>query len=350
MNRELLERARQALTERKEGLMEWFSGASFSRRREALGEPAQPDRGEGPVNGEDLSLPPVVYEVEAALHQVDAESLGRCVVCNEEVEPEMLELDFATCVCLTHYSEAQQRELEKDLELAARVQQHLFPSYTPALPGVQIAAHTAPARIVSGDYYDFFPQSDHCQGLAIGDVMGKGISASMLMANLQASLRILGPMHPELDALAAHLNRLFVHNLRLIRFISLFLMTLDTERRRIRYCNAGHNPGLFWTAETGACCWLAPTGPAIGLMSDAPFQVSEHSYESGDILVLYTDGVAEARSLDGRQFGRDGIADFIGERASGSAESLLAGLWTRLGEHANGEKHDDATLMVVKFE
>jgi RNA polymerase-binding transcription factor DksA len=144
-----------------------------------------------PLGG--ASLEEVVQVVSLhndALDRIDSGEFGKCEQCGGEIEPERLELDFTTRVCLEHYSEDQKRMLERDLELAAKVQRQLLPHQVPVLPGVQAAAYTGPAQVVGGDYFDFFSYPDGAQGLAIGDVMGKGLSASMLMSGITPTNRL----------------------------------------------------------------------------------------------------------------------------------------------------------------
>lgn len=129
--------------------------------------------------------------------------------------------------------------------------------------------------------------------------MGKGLPASMLMSNLQASLRILGPEKNELHDVATRLNELFRFNLKLIRFISIFLGAVDKENRLIYYRNAGHHPPFLWNNSLQKVQLLNPTGPAIGLIPNAKFKSESIPFYSGDLLLLYTDGLVEARSSSG---------------------------------------------------
>ena len=126
----------------------------------------------------------VISQLDDALKRINTGNFGKCEECsdNSDVEIERLEMDYTTCVCISHYSERQIRALERDLELAARVQKQLLPRCVPALSGIEIAAHTEPAHIVSGDYYDFLLCPDGSQGVVVADVMGKGLAASMLMS------------------------------------------------------------------------------------------------------------------------------------------------------------------------
>ncbi|MDX1545874.1 MAG: PP2C family protein-serine/threonine phosphatase [Rhodothermales bacterium] len=291
---------------------------------------------------------PVLAEIDAALCCIDAGAFGQCTACTGEVEPERLALDFTTSVCLDHYTEAEKRALERDLELAAGVQRHLFPCCVPALPGFDVAAHAKPAHIVGGDYYDFYPSLDCHQGFAIADVMGKGLPASMLMANLQASLRILGPDYREPHALAERLNGLFRYNLKLIRFISLCLVTLDAEAGRLRYCNAGHNPPLRWNAASHTAEWLGPTGPALGLVPEPAYTSRSVPFEPGDVVVLYTDGLVEARNPAGGEFGAERVAAYVEQHAGDPAEALRAGLWAYARAFSGGHLGDDVAAMVIR--
>jgi sigma-B regulation protein RsbU (phosphoserine phosphatase) len=262
-------------------------------------------------------------------------------------EPERLALDFTTSVCLDHYTADQRRALEDDLELAARVQQQLFPCCVPALPGVQVAAHAHPARILSGDYYDFFFLGEQVQGMVIADVMGKGVAAAMLMASLQASLRILGPEAAALDALAARLNALFRDTVKLIRFITLCLVALDAETGVLRYVNAGHNPPLLWDAARRTVRWLKPTGPALGLLPSPTYRTEAVQLHPGDVVVLYTDGLVEARDAAGEGFGEERLADYVRRHTDAPADRLLAGLRQAAARFAGGHLHDDVALLVV---
>ena len=343
MNRQTLTRFRRALTLHRDRLMGWLT-------REAT--PAALSRccllPEGhPPGGPEADVE-ALTAIDAALERIEHGTFGQCTRCGGQVEPERLELDFTTCVCLDHYTPAERRALESDLELAARVQQHLFPRYLPALPGIEVAAHAHPARILSGDYYDFFYAGDRVQGFAIADVMGKGVAAGMLMANLQSALRILGPEHDGLDGLAGRLNTLFRYNLKLIRFISICLLTVDTETGLLHYCNAGHNPPLLWRPATATALWLKPTGPAIGLASDPPYHAETIQLQGGDVLVLYTDGLAEARNGSAEDFGEAELERFAARHHAEPAGQLLAGLHHAATRFAGGRLHDDVALLVIR--
>ncbi|MDR8393466.1 serine/threonine-protein phosphatase [Aliifodinibius sp. S!AR15-10] len=174
------------------------------------------------------------------------------------------------------------------------------------------------------------------------------MSASMLMANLQASLRIMGPDYPDLPRLATRLNELFRYNLKQIRFITLFLAGFDPDSKIMHYLNAGHHPPLLWDAATQSYKWLKPTGPAIGLFPEANFSFETLQFNAGDMLVMYTDGLVEARNNEKKEFGQESLARYAAENHTKSPEQFLNGLLDDV--HSFGaDIQDDLTLMVLKM-
>lgn len=341
MEKKALENIRNSLVRRKANLLEWLNDV---RIRELV----LPSGGSGLSEVAKETDLEVLDKIDCAINKIDHGTFGQCKVCHEDVEPERLVLDFTSEICLTHYSSDELSELEKDLELAAKVQKHLLPGEIPDIPNINMAVLAKPARIVSGDYYDFFPFREHLQGFAIADVMGKGVPASMLMANLQASLRILGPEMHNLDDLAVRLNSLFRYNLKLIRFITLFLGGIDVKNGTLYYCNAGHNPPMLWKTAGNTVQWLNPTGPAIGLVPEGMFRSNSVSLDTGDMIVLYTDGLVEARNTSNDEFTKERLAGFMMEHHADTAEVFLNGL-TRTLNAFTQDVHDDLTIMVLKM-
>lgn len=334
MNHIALDRFRHALTKHRDTLLEWLSTDSTHKFVHL-----------GTATSQDVFQ--VISELKDALERIDSGQFGQCRECNGEVEPEQLALDFTNCVCLDHYSKDQIHALENDLELAAKVQRQLLPCCVPSLPGIKIAAHAEPACIVGGDYYDFFQfNNSNAQGIVLSDVMGKGLPASILMSNLQASLRILGPEHDELPALAVRLNKLFRYNLTLIRFITLFLAKIDIDSGTLHYCNAGHNPPLWWQAASRSIKWLEPTGPAIGLVHEPKYAAKTLQLNPGDLLLLYTDGLIEARNPDGEEFGDHRLASYVKDYIHEPADALLTGIRQAAASFSGGFQ-DDVTMVVL---
>lgn len=287
-------------------------------------------------------------EFKGLLVKIEQKDFGKCVVCQGEIELERLEQDCTTSVCLECYSEEQLRELERDLELAAKVQKQLLPTYVPSIDGIEFSVRYKSAQVVGGDYHDFFILKNGQQGFVIGDVMGNGLAASMLMSNLQASLRILGPDYDRLENLAKHLNRLFRYNLKLIRFISLILGSIDIEKHLLYYCNAGHNAPLFWDNTNHDIRWLKPTAPAIGIIAEPEFGLNVLSFHPGDLLLLYTDGLIEARNHEKYEFGENRLAAFLRENHKLTSDRFLDKLWNYVKDFT-AHPIDDTTAMVLKF-
>jgi sigma-B regulation protein RsbU (phosphoserine phosphatase) len=282
-----------------------------------------------------------------ALENIGRGDFGKCTVCGDDVDTNLLEYDFTSSMCLSHYSNEQLQTLQRELELVSQVHRDLLPCKTPSLPGIAMAAHTESARIVGGDYYDFFDFRDHAQGIAIADVMDKGLPASMLMSNLQASLRILGPEASELECLAERLNRLFRRNLNLIKFISIFFGAIAVRSKTLTYCNAGHHPPLWWQATRKDFQWLSPTGPALGLTADPRYASQSITFAGGDVFVFYTDGLVEAGS-NGEQFGEERLRNYVQNNLGRPPEDMVKGLLSAARQFA-GRFTDDVTLMVVRI-
>lgn len=341
MEATFVNKIRRSLLHHKNNLVEWVKNGDTSKGRCLAADGESVD-----CSVQDLKI---ISKIDEALGKVEHGTFGRCELCSGEVEEERLILDFTTCVCLDHYSPEQLRELERDLEMAAKVQQHLLPGSLPALNGVQMAVMARPAGIVGGDYYDFFRYKEQCQGFAIADVMGKGVQASMLMANLQASLRIMGPDYPDLTSLANRLNELFRFNLKQIRFITLFLAGYDPDSREMHYINAGHHPPLLWNAVSHSYQWLKPTGPAIGLFPETNYKLETRQFDESDMLVMYTDGLVEARNKEKKEFGLDGLAKYMQRNFAKPPQAFLNDLLSEVHTFG-GVIRDDLTLMVLKMD
>lgn len=336
MDTKILQRFRENLFQQRQNLLDWLRNTPTEKRRIHL----------GPANEQEAKVHLEV--LESALAKADDKTLGLCEVCHDYVETDRLEMDFTVCVCIDHYSAEQKRRLESELELSHKLQKALLPQQWPEVPGLQIAAFSQPAEIVGGDYFDFFRFHDNTHGLAIADVMGKGVPASMLMASLQASLRILGPENDSPATVAQRLNGLFCHNIHLLKFISLFIGSFDPATRALKYCNAGHNPPLL-IRSNGETHWLQPTGAAIGLAESFNFRVETLILSPGDILVLYTDGVTEAMNSAREEFGEHRLAELVRQKAGLSPQDLIKELRLSLREFIGGRNFsDDVTIVMSK--
>ena len=245
---------------------------------------------------------------------------------------------------------AQRARLKSEMEIARQVQQRLFPKCAPDIAGLELCGHCRPAETIGGDYYDFLTTPAGELGLAIGDVAGKGVPAALLMAGLQASLRGLTLAGvSDLSDLMAKLNELVYDATPANRFATFFYGLYEPATRRLRYSAAGHNPALLCRASNGEIQWLNARGVGLGLRRNSVYEQAEVTLEPGDRLVLYTDGVTEARDAAGEEFGAERLAETVRGTAAVDASALLdqiIGVTSRFAGSA--PQFDDITVIVAR--
>jgi serine phosphatase RsbU (regulator of sigma subunit)/catechol 2,3-dioxygenase-like lactoylglutathione lyase family enzyme len=259
---------------------------------------------------------------------------------------------------VTHAAEAERRaaasKLEADrraaheLVIARQVQSRLFPQSQPPLRSLDYAGACLPARAVGGDYYDFLSLGPDRLCLVVGDVMGKGIAAALLMANLQANLRsrvAVAPDDPQ--GLLQSVNQLFCDNSPDGAFASLFFADYHDATGGLRYVNCGHLAALV-VRRDGTVDRLAATSTVLGLFRQWECSVGESHLDPGDLLALYTDGVTEAFDEAGEEFGEERFLDAVQRHRHRSPPSLLASLLDEVREFSPHEQHDDRTLIVAR--
>ena len=336
MDTRALQQLRESLAEKKHNLTAWLRGSSPGERRTRTGP-----LGERQVEEH-------LQSIESALEKADQNTLGLCDVCHDYVETSRLEMDYTACICLDHLTGPERTRLEADLELSQKVQRALLPNDVPSLATLEIAAFSQPAHIVGGDYFDFVRMRDGSHAIVIADVMGKGMSASLLMASLQASLRIIAPEASAPAEIAARLNHLFCNNIRLTKFVTFFIARYDEPTGRLTYCNAGHNPPLVLRGGT-VVEQLLPTGAAIGLVEHADFTENEIVLRSGDIVLMYTDGVVESWNPGQELFGQDRLEKCLRESGALPAQRIIYALRNRLQSFtAAAPLTDDTTIVVIR--
>jgi phosphoserine phosphatase RsbU/P len=204
--------------------------------------------------------------------------------------------------------------LHRDLEIARDVQRASFPQEIPTIPGLTCASFYQPAHSVGGDYYDFLPLPSGAWGIAIGDVCGKGIGAALLMAGLQASLRVQAMhAHSGLSNLIADVDRLILAASPKHLYASLFYSEFDTATRVLRYVNAGHNAPIVLRWKNGRCeaFHLELGGAALGLLESSQFTSSTFQFEKGDVFVAYTDGITESANHRGELWGQERLETLL---------------------------------------
>jgi sigma-B regulation protein RsbU (phosphoserine phosphatase) len=340
MDERLLTRIRDGLATKRDALLHWAGRARPQELLDTLG-PA----GEDPFRRH-LSV------IETALKETEDQTLGICTVCHEPVEAQLVQMDYTSCVCLDHLSGDERRSLEADLELAAAVQRSLLPQRTPEFPGLEIAAFSRPAQIVGGDYFDFFALADGRHGVAVSDVVGHGLSSSLIMASLQTMLRTLTQEHASPAELVARINRLCLHNIQFTTFITMFLGAFDPVTRELTFCNAGHNPPLLRRADhlsRAGTEWLRPTGAAVGIAEESIYRNERIALERGDFLLLYTDGLTETAAPGGELFGAGRLTSLVAAHPPHSAQDLIQTVRSGVEAFAQGAlPTDDLTLVAIR--
>ncbi len=237
---------------------------------------------------------------------------------------------------------------EQELERAREIQRDLLPKTLPQLPGIQLAGAWQPARVVGGDYFDVVRLDSKRLGICIGDVAGKGITAALLMANLQASFRALATADAPPSAVCAKLNAFLCSNLATGKFITLFYGVLDAERRTLTYESAGHCP-VFLMKKPGHVESLRGEGAVLGVLPDWTYRDSVAPLSAGDRLLFYTDGVTEAENQAGDEFGEDRLVQ-AAHLGDGSAEDTQHKIMEEVSLFCGANFADDATLVVVTLE
>jgi sigma-B regulation protein RsbU (phosphoserine phosphatase) len=241
---------------------------------------------------------------------------------------------------------SQFHEQEHEIAEARAIQEGFLPKQIPQLAGYEIAGAWQSARVVGGDYFDVLPFDGETFGLCIADVAGKGLPAALLMSNLQAAVRGLASPSLPPHELCARLNALLYRNMASDRFVTLFYGQLDGPAGRLRYVSAGHNPPFVLHAD-GSHDRLCKGGIVLGVFANQAFESGVAQLQSGDRLVLYTDGVTEARNSEDDEFGEERLLRVLQENPARTAAEIQARILQAASEFSHGIWQDDATLLVV---
>ncbi|MBI1746457.1 MAG: SpoIIE family protein phosphatase [Acidobacteria bacterium] len=266
--------------------------------------------------------------------------------------------------------ETEKQRLESELTIAREVQQHLFPREAPRLRRLQMSGRCQPARTVSGDYYDYLMISPTTMGIALGDVSGKGVSAALLMASLQAALRShLGivsggkaaavgnlstragnsevAVASQVAEAVASLNQQLYQNTPIEKYATFFYGVYEEPGGWFTYTNAGHLPPLVFTA--GGVQRLETGGTVVGLFADVEYEQSRIRFSAGDVMVAYTDGITEAENPKGEQFGEERLIGLVSSVLTKPPDRIVADILRAVSDWVGpGEPQDDMTLIVTK--
>jgi phosphoserine phosphatase RsbU/P len=238
---------------------------------------------------------------------------------------------------------------QRELDEARRIQRKLLPSVVPDLDGFEIATSWQPASGVGGDCFDAIGFGPNRLALSIADVVGKGIPAALLMSNLQASVRAFANDAAQPRELCQQVNRILCGHIAEGRFISFFYCVADADLGALTYANAGHYPPVLVRAD-GTVERLGAGGPVLGVLPDSSYDQGSVSLGRGDRLVMFTDGITEARDQRDEEFGEARLVALAAEHRTCSAPALQARLVDAVAAFTGGRFQDDATLIVLATE
>jgi len=240
----------------------------------------------------------------------------------------------------------QAEALEKQVNLAGEVQQRMIPQAAPNLPGLDVASAYVPMYSLGGDFYDFIPLPEDNLGLAIADVSGKGVPASLIMASVRAFLRAQVDNVYYLYEVVRRINLMLCRDSKPGEFVTLFYGVLDANNLRFTYCNAGHPPGMV--LRDGKVIELGSDNMLLGIEPDEDYRQAVIQLQKNDVLMLYTDGLPDARNFKGEAFGRQKIVEAFqrgGETAEAVAQNVL---WEMRKFVGLSKPTDDVTMIVVR--
>ena len=242
--------------------------------------------------------------------------------------------------------QSHERQMKLELDEAREIQRGLMPRRMPHLHGFSIANAWQPARGVSGDYLAAFKLDDARAALCVADVAGKGFPAALLMSNMQAALKSLASENISPSELCGKLNLLMCGNTPLRKFITCFYSELDIITRKLTFTNAGHNPPML-VRRDGECIPLEEGGRVIGAFCDSTYTQQEIQLYDGDKLLLFTDGVTEARNAAGDEFGEQRLQQCLRSYVGRNAAELRTLILDEVTAFCAGNFDDDATMMVL---
>jgi len=252
------------------------------------------------------------------------------------------------------YSEANEKKrLDHDLEIARDIQRILLPDKAPDISGFEISGLNVPARQVSGDYFDYIKVDDEHLGVAIADVSGKGVPASLIMAICRSVLRSQAAQNPSPADVLRKVNRQLYPDIKQDMFISMAYLVLDHAHASVTLSRAGHDAPLLYKRSTQSVTPLKPPGMVLGIDSGSVFDRITGDFnvplERDDCIVLYTDGVNEALDSDGMEFGMDRMIQSVRASAVHGASAIVTRVIEDVRNFAGSQpQHDDITLIAIR--
>ncbi len=238
--------------------------------------------------------------------------------------------------------------LQEELRLAREIQENLLPKSPPEVAGYEIAGLSEPAKRVGGDYFDYLSLGPHRTGLCVADVSGKGITAALLMSNVQATIRGQSRTVQDVEVCLARSNDMLHASTDSDKFVTMFYAVLDTETHRLEYCNAGHNPPVL-LSNGNVSTLLETGGPVLGVVPGFPYERGEVQFGPGDTLLIYTDGFSEAMDERLEEFTDERLRGVAAKAAALPPTAMLEAILHELTEfRGQAPQADDMTIMTVR--
>jgi serine phosphatase RsbU (regulator of sigma subunit) len=249
--------------------------------------------------------------------------------------------------------EIEREHMAKELEIAWNVQKSLLPAKNPDIPGFDIAGMCKPAEEVGGDYYDFIPLGKHKIGMIVGDVSGKGISASFYMTLTKGFIQSHINENTSPKEVLIQVNELMANTIDRRSFVTMFIAILDWKSRKIVCARAGHNPAIYYSNKTRESALVKPGGIALGWRDTETFSKNIREYQlqlhDNDWFIMYTDGFIEPRDAKSREFGEDGLSRVLKENAGENAQHMVEIIFDRVMNFSHSSnQEDDMTIISIK--
>jgi len=283
------------------------------------------------------NLNALLNEVDTALAEIAQGTYGICKVCNDPIETDRLLADPLMTVCLSHLNTQQQRALEDDLEYAGKIQRALLPEKEIKTEEWEFAHHYHPAGIVSGDFCDLIPADDGSHIFMLGDVSGKGVSASIMMSSLHALIHSLQSFNLPINEILQKANRLFCESTLTGNYATMVVGRVVPDGT-IEICVAGHNPPLI--VKGGKVTPIGATGVPVGLFCNAEYEVKKIKFNKNDFLFLYTDGLSEASASE-IEYGADRIIEHLAVVNGLNAKEIVTDALVKQQFFLGHTKYDD---------
>lgn len=297
------------------------------------------------VSSGEASLTRLLGEVDAALARMNQGGYGLCEVCHDPIEPDRILADPLVRFCLDHLTTQEQRALESDLELVAKIQRGLLPPSELRLQDWEARFHYEPASLVSGDYCDLV-QANGTLYFLLGDVAGKGVAASLLMSHLHATFRSLINVGLPLEQIVQAANRVFCESTFAGQYATLVFGRADSTGD-VELVSAGHLP--VFHLRTAGISQIDSTSVPLGMFSSGGFPSRRASLAPGEALFLFTDGLTESHSTSGEEFGLKRVSELARRCSSLPPSELLAECLAHVRDFSRGASpQDDLTLLVLR--